>query len=104
MFAKKERIDAIKNQSYKCGDEDCGREFKLHKQLAKHCLLAHGLTLRMVNQKPVFKSSASFFMNSTPMSRAARVICLNVKKNAKKPFKLINMAQLKSQCKFFVFS
>ena len=58
----------------------------------------------MVNQKPVFKTSTSFYLNSTPASRAARIVCLKVKKNARKPFKPINMTQLKSECKKLVLT
>ena len=98
FFQFLERINANKNQIHKCISEDCGKEFKLRSQLAKHCSISHGLIMRSGSPRPIFKSLSGFYLNTTPLTRAARLECLNVKSSAKNPFKSVDFAKLKAKC------
>lgn len=105
--AKQERLNQLKNQLHKCSVNGCGREFKLKQLLVKHCGVAHGYFAKANNppgqnspRPPAMRNRTSFYLLTTPMTQAARVCCTNsikLKKLARKPFKLVDLAELNKE-------
>jgi len=73
----------------------------------KHCGTAHGYFAKTNNppgqnspRPPAMRNRTSFYLLTTPMTRAARVCCTNtikLKKLARKPFKLIDLSELNKE-------
>ncbi len=105
--AKQERLNQLKNQLHKCSVNGCGREFKMKQLLVKHCGIAHGYFAKTNNppgqnspRPPAMRNRTSFYLLTTPMTRAARVCCTNsikLKKLARKPFKLVDLSDLNKE-------
>lgn len=105
--AKQERLNQLKNQLHKCSVNGCGREFKMKQLLVKHCGIAHGYFAKTNNppgqnspRPPAMRNRTSFYLQTTPMTRAARICCTNsikLKKLARKPFKLVDLSELNKE-------
>lgn len=89
--------DLLRVIIHKCPLDDCGKEFEKRSQLIKHSMIAHALSMRSGSPRAVFKVTNNFYLNTTPMTRAARVKCLNIKHNAKHPFEQIDFVKLKNE-------
>ncbi len=100
------RHDRNRNQVHKCSVNGCGREFKMKQLLIKHCGIAHGYFAKVNNpaapnngRQPI-RNRTAFYLYTTPMTKAARVVCPNtikLRKLAKKPFKLIELSELNKE-------
>ena len=105
--ARYERQNQLKNQVHKCSVNGCGREFKIKQLLVKHCGIAHGYFAKTSqpvgpnNQRPAaMRNRTSFCLFTTPMTQAARNVCVSsikLKKLARKPFKLVDLAELNKE-------
>lgn len=105
--ARQERLNQLKNQVHKCSVNGCGREFKMKQLLVKHCGVAHGYFAK-TNLPPgqnsprpsAVRNRTSFFLLTTPMTKAARLTCTNavrVRKLSRKPFKLVELLELNKE-------
>lgn len=86
--------------TYKCST--CSKEFRQKSQLIRHGQQAHGHTGRSSSPRPVMKTRAAFYLATALAARAARQLAnssLNCRRLARKPFALLNIAQIKSECK-----
>ncbi len=102
--ARQERLNQLKNQVHKCSVNGCGREFKLKQLLVKHCGTAHGYFAKTSlppgqnSPRPsAIRNRTSFFLLTTPMTKAARLVCpgaIKLNKLSRKPFKLVELAEL----------
>jgi hypothetical protein len=106
--AREERLNRLRNQVHKCSVNGCGREFKLKQLLVKHCGIAHGYFVKINTppaatangRVPINRNRTSFYLLTTPMSQAARIVCVNsvkLKKLGRKPFKLVELAELNKE-------
>jgi hypothetical protein len=105
--ARQERLNQLKNQVHKCSVNGCGKEFKMKQLLIKHCGTAHGYFAKTANpattnnERPqAIRNRTAFFLLTTPMTKAARLVCTNTVKLArlaKKPFKLVELAELNKE-------
>ena len=108
--ARQERLNQLKNQVHKCSVNGCGKEFKQKQLLIKHCGTAHGYFAKTANpattgsngnERPqAIRNRTAFFLHTTPMTKAARLVCLHTIKLArlaKKPFKLVELAELNKE-------
>lgn len=105
--ARQERMNQLKNQVHKCSVNGCGREFKLKQLLVKHCGTAHGYFAKtnlppgQNNPRPsAIRNRTSFYLLTTPMTKAARITCPNsikLKKLPRKPFKLVELVELNKE-------
>jgi metastasis-associated protein MTA len=89
--------DPIRITLHKCPLDECGKEFEKRSQLAKHSMIAHALSIRSGSPRAAFKVTNNFYLKSTPMTRAARLKCLNIKHFAKHPFEKIDFVRLKNE-------
>lgn len=105
--ARQERLNQLKNQTHKCSVNGCGREFKLKQLLVKHCGIAHGYFAK-TNLPPgqdgprpsAIRNRTSFYLLTTPMTRAARLTCtssIKIRKLSRKPFKLVELTNLNKE-------
>lgn len=105
--ARQERLNQLKNQTHKCSVNGCGREFKMKQLLVKHCGIAHGYFAK-ANLPPgqnsprpsAIRNRTSFYLLTTPMTQAARLVCTNsikLKKLSRKPFKLVELNELNKE-------
>jgi len=105
--ARQERLNQLKNQTHKCSVNGCGREFKLKQLLVKHCGIAHGYFAK-TNLPPgqdgprpsAIRNRTSFYLLTTPMTKAARLTCTNsikIRKLSRKPFKLVELINLNKE-------
>jgi hypothetical protein len=94
-------------QIHKCSVNGCGREFKLKQALVKHCGVAHGYfpkpavsnTAGQTNNQrtSMMRNRTSFYLYTTPMTHAARLVCtgaIKLKRLARKPFKAVDLTEL----------
>lgn len=106
--ARQERLNQLKNQVHKCSVNGCGREFKMKQLLVKHCGVAHGYFAKTnvpaggpnSPRPPPMRNRTSFYLYTTPMTKAARLVCpktIRMFKLARKPFKLIELAELNKE-------
>lgn len=105
--AKQERLNQLKNQIHRCSVNGCGREFKQKQLLVKHCGVAHGYFAKTnpptgpnSPRPPPIRNRTSFYLYTTPMTQAARLVCtktIRMYKLARKPFKLVELAELNKE-------
>lgn len=105
--ARQERLNQLKNQVHKCSVNGCGREFKMKQLLVKHCGVAHGYFAKTnvptgpnSPRPPPMRNRTSFYLYTTPMTKAARLVCpktIRMFKLARKPFKLIELSELNKE-------
>ena len=105
--AKQERLNQLKNQIHRCSVNGCGREFKQKQLLVKHCGVAHGYFAKTnppvgpnSPRPPPIRNRTSFYLHTTPMTQAARLVCtktIRMFKLARKPFKLVELAELNKE-------
>lgn len=103
--AKYEKNIQNKNQVHKCSVSGCGKEFKMKQLLVKHCGIAHGYFAKSSNppgqnDRPAIRNRTAFYLLTTPMTKAARLVATDViklRKLSKKPFKLVDLAELNRQ-------
>lgn len=105
--ARQERLNQLKNQVHKCSVNGCPREFKMKQLLVKHCGVAHGYFAK-TNLPPgqnsprpsAVRNRTSFFLFTTPMTKAARLTCtaaIKIRKLSRKPFKLVELVELNKE-------
>ena len=81
------------------------KEFKVKQHLVKHCGTAHGYFPKTQNptnnERPqVIRNRTAFFLLTTPLTRAARLVCVNtikLERLRKAPFKLVELAELNKE-------
>ena len=104
--ARQERLNQLKNQVHKCSVNGCSKEFKQKQLLIKHCGVAHGYFPKANNppqadgRPQVIRNRSAFFLLTTPMTKAARLVCLStikMRRLAKKPFKLVELSELNKE-------
>ncbi|CAF0703568.1 unnamed protein product [Brachionus calyciflorus] len=103
--AKYEKNIQNKNQVHKCSVNGCGKEFKMKQLLIKHCGIAHGYFAKSnnppaQNERPAIRNRTAFYLLTTPMTRAARLVAteaIKLKKLARKPFKLVDLSELNKE-------
>ena len=105
--ARQERLNQLKNQVHKWSVNGCGREFKMKQLLVKHCGVAHGYFAKTnvpagpnSPRPPPMRNRTSFYLYTTPMTKAARLVCpktIRMFKLARKPFKLIELSELNKE-------
>lgn len=89
------------HRPHRCTISGCGKEFKFKAHLARHCITAHGLTIRAGSPRPIMKTRAAFYLCTSLAARVARRICSNLFKqrhSARNPFSPINHAAIKQEC------
>ena len=100
------KANNLKNQVHKCAVNGCGREFKLKQLLVKHCGIAHGYFAKQQQtsannpRQQAIRNRTAFYLYTTPMSKAARIVCLNtvkLRRITRKPFKLVELAELNKE-------
>ena len=100
------KANNLKNQVHKCAVNGCGREFKLKQLLVKHCGIAHGYFAKQQQtnannpRQQAIRNRTAFYLYTTPMSKAARIVCVNtvkLRRITRKPFKLIELAELNKE-------
>lgn len=102
------RLNQLKNVVHKCSVLGCGREFKMKQLLVKHCGIAHGYFAKQMQtpagansaRPPPIRNRTAFYLYTTPMTQAARLVCSNtirMRKLSRKPFKLIELSELNKE-------
>lgn len=86
--------------SFKCSIVNCGKEFKLKAQLARHYAQAHGIQIRSGSPRPIMKTRTAFYLFTNLTTRLSRRLCRQVvrsKKAARQPSYAINTAAVKQE-------
>lgn len=105
-----ERISANRKKSFKCLFENCGRDYNQRALLIKHSLISHALILRNpLNTKPSYKQLHNFCLETTPITRASRIVFMKSRNNksffknlARNPVrKPVNLNSIINECKIF---
>lgn len=75
---RQDRMNAIRFMIYNCTVEGCSKVFPKRSDLSKHCLVAHALILKNTygTMKPILKQLHCFYLLTTPLTRASRIICM----------------------------
>ncbi|XP_071833460.1 metastasis-associated protein MTA3-like isoform X3 [Apostichopus japonicus] len=80
----------------------CGKEFKLKAQLARHCQVAHGLSLRTAGIRGIgMKTRIAFALKTTPMTKLSRILCkdmLKLRHISRCPFDAVDVMAVKQEC------
>lgn len=81
------------------------QEFKLKAQLARHCQVAHGLSLRTAGIRGIgMKTRIAFALKTTPMTKLSRILCkdmLKLRHISRCPFDAVDVMAVKQECKYF---
>lgn len=86
--------------SFKCSIVNCGKEFKLKAQLARHYAQAHGIQIRSGSPRPIMKTRTAFYLFTNLTTRLSRRLCRHVvrsKKAARQPSYSINTTAVKQE-------
>ncbi|GFY39150.1 metastasis-associated protein MTA1 [Trichonephila inaurata madagascariensis] len=88
------------HRPHRCTISGCGKEFKLKAHLARHCATAHGLVIRAGSPRPIMKTRAAFYLQTTALTRKARRYASHLIKPrhaARNPFQPINILAIKQE-------
>lgn len=86
--------------SFKCSIVNCGKEFKLKAQLARHYAQAHGIQIRSGSPRPIMKTRTAFYLYTNWTTRLSRRLCRQIvrsKKAARQPSYSINTVAVKQE-------
>lgn len=86
--------------SFKCSIVNCGKEFKLKAQLARHYAQAHGIQIRSGSPRPIMKTRTAFYLFTNLTTRLSRRLCRQIvrsKKAARQPSYSINTTAVKQE-------
>nr|CAD7394047.1 unnamed protein product [Timema cristinae] len=89
------------HRPHRCSLVNCGKEFKLKAQLARHYATAHGLAIRSGSPRPIMKTRTAFYLCTTPLTRISRRLCRHLiqpRHAARAPFWPINIPSVKQEC------
>lgn len=85
-----------------CTVNGCGKEFKLKTQLARHCQVVHGLSLRTAGIRGIgMKTRIAFALRTTPLTKLSRILCkdmLKLRHIARCPFDAVDVITVKQEC------
>ncbi|XP_077299742.1 metastasis associated 1-like [Arctopsyche grandis] len=93
--------NALSHRPHRCSILNCGKEFKLKAQLARHYAAAHGVAVRAGSPRPVMKTRAAFYLRTSPLTRLARRLSRALRRPrrvARSPFTPVNIHQVKHDC------
>jgi hypothetical protein len=69
------RKERSKNQVYTCTVDDCNTDFIKKNEFSKHAMFSHCLAVKnIVAVPPLYKSVNTFYLHTTPATRAARIL------------------------------
>nr|CAD7198777.1 unnamed protein product [Timema douglasi] len=93
------------HRPHRCSLVNCGKEFKLKAQLARHYATAHGLAIRSGSPRPIMKTRTAFYLCTTPLTRISRRLCRHLiqpRHAARAPFWPINIPSVKQECTYYI--
>lgn len=95
--------DMSNRQVQRCSIVNCGKEFKLKTQLARHYAQAHGIAIRSGSPRPIMKTRTAFFLQTTLPTKLSRKMCRHLikpRKAARQPTYAINTQAVKVECEY----
>ncbi|XP_065563539.1 metastasis-associated protein MTA1-like isoform X2 [Artemia franciscana] len=104
-FNRADRLASHLNahRQFKCTVQGCFKDFRLRSHLMRHCLQAHGITMRSSSPRPAVKTRSAFLLSTTPLCRLARRLCkgsLNTRKAGRTPFLPLPIPAIKQESQY----
>ncbi|XP_067943711.1 metastasis-associated protein MTA3-like [Watersipora subatra] len=101
--ARYKQLADMGSASCRCSIAGCLKEFRHKASLARHMMVAHGISVRASSPKPIMKTRTAFCLITTSLTRLSRVLCRDILKPrhaARNPTKSINANHIKTECHF----